>query len=429
MRTFQSGNLKVVAFDYGVYLQERNVLECSIERTSLQWQDCSIVLSHGGSTIATYKVDADKKAYIDLTDYLRYDYELNGDGAVVVTAYGGTANIGSVSVPWDTAGVGVSPARLLAPPTEEAESAKSVSGASVAWCLPTRIVQPIGTQRVVYAGLAGCYTAISTGALERPDFYAELAIVPSAPISISTVIDVISDIYIAVFSHSVASDYIQSRLVYEYGAYLYSFDDEAVADATSAEVQKDRIDTNIGESTLFSYKTTIKTIQGATTYKQITQNAVGYLELTETAKMVGIADDKYNILQSVNIVPRVCGKQYASVYWSGATGDTKIATWELREHKVEQGERVSILTPTGAFDERVGRVDSMVLRLDALTAFDVWYYGDIVTSGDVRISLDGSTWQVVKVETKDVQVPDGDGGELAELKVSVIYDEYDAVDM
>ena len=163
--------------------------------------------------------------------------------------------------------------------------------------------------------------------------------------------------------------------------------------------------------------------------KQVTSTTFDALTIDSTTNMVGVALGTKEVVQSVIVQKRLCGVTYADVRWISATGHERIATMELREHTVAVGDKLNIEAADGEYDERKGREDNLVLRLQGLTQYDVWYYGDIVTSSSVDISLDGSTWRTVRVTSKDVTIPDGNGGELQELKVTITYADYDAVAM
>lgn len=333
MRVLTNGSLIVEAFDMYCYMQERLVLACRANDAQSQWQQIEIQLSRSGSILATYNVTSSKRCYIDVTDYIRLDYEQGeGEGTFVVEAVS-SGGIGSVSVPWEVYG-SISPVRLHAPVTPEAELAADETQAAdgVSWCMPRKIIQPISTGRIICYNLRGCQFGI--------------------------------------VADTTTSKYIGSA------GYCYVDYGEAVKALT-----------------------------------------LSYMHATPAIPV-----------QNVQIVERMCGVQYVDVKWqNGLARNTKRATWELCEHKVSTANELSLLTPTGDYNEPKGRKDSFVLRLDDLTAYDMWYYGDIVSSNKVQISFDGTNWHTVRVDTNEVQIPDTDVGKLYELKINITFAEYDAI--
>lgn len=139
-------------------------------------------------------------------------------------------------------------------------------------------------------------------------------------------------------------------------------------------------------------------------------------------------------MYAIKTQPLACGRTYASVRWQSFTGQTRVATWEVVKGKTATMGALGIID-LGRSDETIGhktikgREDGFTLHLDGLSAYDAWYYGDIVTSSKVEVSLDGETWRLVDVATKEANTPDGNSGKLAAIDVAVIYAQYDAVSM
>lgn len=125
----------------------------------------------------------------------------------------------------------------------------------------------------------------------------------------------------------------------------------------------------------------------------------------------------------------ICGKKYALVSWVSFTGQTRMHTFEVRESKISVGDSISLMPIGSDYNTIKGREDSFSLFLDNLSAYDYWYYADIITSSKVAVSFDGITFRQVDVTTKSVTIPDGDAGKMNELNVSVKYRKYDAVAM
>ena len=103
----------------------------------------------------------------------------------------------------------------------------------------------------------------------------------------------------------------------------------------------------------------------------------------------------------------------------------------------EQADGQEIIEPQNAFDVRMGLTQKMTLRLENLNTYDYWYYSDIVTSSDVRVTLTADDYDAgndtlydstrVAVDTKSVRQRDGDGGAFGTLNVEIKYRRYDRV--
>lgn len=120
-------------------------------------------------------------------------------------------------------------------------------------------------------------------------------------------------------------------------------------------------------------------------------------------------------------------KEYAAVEWLSFSGVTRRHTFEVIRSKIETIGALDILTIGNGYDERKGRRDSFVLRLENLNRYDFWYYADLINSSSVRVLLSGKTWQTVQVTTKAVDIPDNDEGRLNTLDIEINYREYDTI--
>lgn len=142
----------------------------------------------------------------------------------------------------------------------------------------------------------------------------------------------------------------------------------------------------------------------------------------------------------LNISPLECGRQYVAVEWESRTGIQKCATWEIRQVSDEVTETVdiqSLSTPryvyTHMADERKSYETHAVLHLGNLSAYDYWYYSDIITSRRVALHAvptgygTHDTTNYVRVVTKSVTIPDGDIDSPYELDVEIIIDTQDAI--
>lgn len=139
--------------------------------------------------------------------------------------------------------------------------------------------------------------------------------------------------------------------------------------------------------------------------------------------------DDHSILAQYNLRDQLCNHRYAVVRWESAFGTQKTLVWELIENKTSAVDNISLMSVEHDYNTIKGREDSFSLFLDNLTAYDYWYYADIIASSKVEVSIDNSPFRRVDVTTKAVSIPDGDAGKMNELKVEVKYRKYDAVAM
>ena len=123
-----------------------------------------------------------------------------------------------------------------------------------------------------------------------------------------------------------------------------------------------------------------------------------------------------------------CDKRYAAVKWTSITGVERCSTFEVIKAKTETGDSLSIMPVDNEYIDIKGRKDGLTLRLDGLSAYDLWYYSDVMFSSNVQISLDGLNWDRVQVTTKSITQPDG-GANDGKLEISINWKRYDAVAM
>lgn len=123
-----------------------------------------------------------------------------------------------------------------------------------------------------------------------------------------------------------------------------------------------------------------------------------------------------------------CSKQYAIVDWVSFTGAQRRHIFEVVKAKTDAVAGYNLLPIDNEYVEIKGRVDGFTLRLDGLTAYDMWYYADMVTSSKVEVSLDGTNYDRVQVSTKTFTLPDGENND-GKLEINVNWKRYDAVAM
>lgn len=118
----------------------------------------------------------------------------------------------------------------------------------------------------------------------------------------------------------------------------------------------------------------------------------------------------------------------AFVRWTSFTGVTRCHLMERARLQISAAESISLLTMDNSYNEIKGREDSLVLRLNGLSQYDLWYYADMITSSKVEISLDGVTWAQVQVTTKSMTIPDGESTN-GKIEIGINWKRYDAVAM
>lgn len=134
--------------------------------------------------------------------------------------------------------------------------------------------------------------------------------------------------------------------------------------------------------------------------------------------------------RTVNIREPQCGRRYAVVQWVSAVGLIKRHTFEVRDVDMSVSDSVSLQNNYGGFRELKGTRKGLRLHLSKLSAYDYWYYSDIVTSSDVRVAVsefdaDFGEDTRVKVVTNSVTIPNGSS--ISDFDVDVIIKDYGIV--
>ena len=122
-----------------------------------------------------------------------------------------------------------------------------------------------------------------------------------------------------------------------------------------------------------------------------------------------------------------CGKRYAEVEWVSFTGQTRRHVFEVVKLTEETTNEVSLEMITNEYDVRKDRRVSFSLRLEGLTAYDYWYYSDLVTSSSVKVSLSGTKYSQVQVTTKKSTIPETSSGKPLTLEIPINYVRYDTL--
>ena len=122
-----------------------------------------------------------------------------------------------------------------------------------------------------------------------------------------------------------------------------------------------------------------------------------------------------------------CGKRYAEVEWVSFTGQTRRHVFEVVKLMEETTNEVSMEMITNEYDVRKDRRVSFSLRLDGLTAYDYWYYSDLVTSSSVKVSLSRTNYRQVQVTAKKSTIPETSAGKPLTLEIPINYVRYDTL--
>lgn len=135
--------------------------------------------------------------------------------------------------------------------------------------------------------------------------------------------------------------------------------------------------------------------------------------------IVNTIDGVDNVVQRVRLRPRVCDEELVHVMWTSRTGGYKRVLMQRCKASVSQVDRVSLADvtwfggsgqPTDFYRGFAGEEEVFTLRLEHLTAYDVWWYSDLLTSDYVTVaddSLSSPTATTVEVLTKSITIPDG----------------------
>lgn len=120
-------------------------------------------------------------------------------------------------------------------------------------------------------------------------------------------------------------------------------------------------------------------------------------------------------------------KDYVQLRWVSRYGNVKQFTWERRDLKEATDGTLRLMDINTPFNVHKGAMRSLTARLGNLTAYDHWYYADIVTSDKVEMLMPDNVWRQVEVTTKDTTTPNTDNGEPKELEIDINYAAYDTI--
>ena len=113
-----------------------------------------------------------------------------------------------------------------------------------------------------------------------------------------------------------------------------------------------------------------------------------------------------------------CDVDSAHVLWKSVSGGNKAALWKVKDKGLNVTESVQFATMTDGVDVRKSFGSVMALYLDDLSAYDVWYYSDIIASDIVNVN-----GRQVNITTSSITYPNGyDRGEVV---VNVEFSNFD----
>lgn len=148
-------------------------------------------------------------------------------------------------------------------------------------------------------------------------------------------------------------------------------------------------------------------------------------------------DDNDKILRQFatwRLTENVCGHRYVFLEWVHLNGQKVRHAFELLRHDVGATDAVSLITASDGFREMKGRTDSVVLGIDGLSNYDVWYYSSLVASPEITMYFkllqypddDAPITIPVKIATNDFKIEAGADG-TRRLEFTINYAKYDSI--
>ena len=134
-----------------------------------------------------------------------------------------------------------------------------------------------------------------------------------------------------------------------------------------------------------------------------------------------------------------CGVRYAVIKWRSFVGPYKAHTFKINSQKTEAQDDYSLLMVDNSYKEIKGSEESLILSIDELNTYDLWYYSDILTSSEVSLMVcDGKVFYEIsqrqeavggirlEITTKNVTIPSGERAD-GKLEFEAKIKRYDAV--
>lgn len=151
------------------------------------------------------------------------------------------------------------------------------------------------------------------------------------------------------------------------------------------------------------------------------------VEIPQSVDAFTIFDDaEQAAAMDFKMTPLDSERNYLMLFWVSRYGGYKQHTWEFLNVKYATQESVEIQELQNEYDVRKGFEMSLTARIEGLTAYDYWYYADVINSSNVRAYYNGQ-WRKVAVETKDATMPNASSGEFKTMEITIKFAKYDAI--
>ncbi len=144
------------------------------------------------------------------------------------------------------------------------------------------------------------------------------------------------------------------------------------------------------------------------------------------------------IVQRVRVKRQQCDEERVVIRWRSRSGGYKRVLMDRCKAIHSQVDRVTLedsrafagaaQTPQSFYRGYAGEEEEFSLKVEHLTAYDMWWYSDLLTSDFVAVaaeSFNDSTSKTVEVLTKSITIPDGSESD-ATFEIKVKYRTTDA---
>ena len=121
-----------------------------------------------------------------------------------------------------------------------------------------------------------------------------------------------------------------------------------------------------------------------------------------------------------------CQQRFVLIKWLSSYGNYKQQWFEVEDRTTESTERQEKATLTNNYSVLKNRVDSLSVIMRDISAHDIEYYSDLVTSNEVFILANGSdtVGEQVDVQTKKITIPNG-VTQKYDFKIDINHRHYD----
>ena len=121
-----------------------------------------------------------------------------------------------------------------------------------------------------------------------------------------------------------------------------------------------------------------------------------------------------------------CTQRFVLIKWLSSYGNYKKQWFEVEDRTTESTERQEKATLTNNYSVLKNRVDSLTAIMRDISAHDIEYYSDLVTSNEVFILANGddTVGEQVDVQTKKITIPNG-VTQKYDFKIDINHRHYD----